>query len=131
MHDYYADKLSDGGDVASILFWEWQPRPGFEEEAVNMYSSKIAPMLAKAPEILQLRWFKIRNATVLNGDSFNTLKDEDLHTYMSLVEMDCEEWPWGELLALNDLPEWSEYFEGQKAVVSLHDMLPRYIEDAR
>jgi hypothetical protein len=101
-----------------MLVFEWKPRPGREKEVIEFYQTGIGPMFSKASEILRLRWFKIQSATTLKADSYDTLREENLHTYMSLAEMNCEEWPWGEIFALNDLPQWTEYFEDQKAVVS-------------
>lgn len=66
-----------------------------------------------------MRWFKIHNATVLKGNTYTTLKSEELHTYLSIIEMDSEEWPWDQILAMNELPQWVEYFEEQRAVVSV------------
>lgn len=111
----------DAADVASILFFEWQPRAGYEKEVVDFYQYQVGPMFAMAPEILRLRLFKVRNATVLKNNSYATLKEEDLHTYLGFAEMNCEEWPWDEIFALNDLPQWAEYFEEQRAVVSVRD----------
>ncbi|KAH6616895.1 hypothetical protein C7974DRAFT_53882 [Boeremia exigua] len=106
----------DAADVASLLFFEWQPRAGREREVLEFYESEIGPLFSMAPEILRLRWFKIKNAITLKKDAFSTLKEEDLHTYTAIAEMNCEEWPWGEIFALNQLPQWAEYFEDQKAV---------------
>lgn len=85
------------------------------------YEREIGPLFSQAPENLRLRWFKVRNATVLKGNSYDTLKSEDLHTYMCLVEMSCEEWPWGEVFAINELPGWGKYFADQERVVSYPD----------
>lgn len=84
----------------------------------EFYTQELGPQFSKAPEVLRLRLFKIKNAAVLKDDSCNTLENKDLHTYMSLIEMDCEEWPWDEIFAINSMTGWVEYFEGQKAVVS-------------
>jgi hypothetical protein len=119
IHDLQADEWTDAADVASILFWEWQPHAGFEDEVVEYYEREMGPLFCQAPEILRLRWFKVSNASVLKGGSLSTLKSEDLHTYMCLVEMSCEDWPWGEVFAINELPGWGKYFEDQRRVVSL------------
>lgn len=108
---------TDGADVASILIFEWQPRPGREDEVLDFYETGIGPMFSMAPEIMRLRWFKIHDAVVLKDDVLTTLKSKDYHTYMSIAEMKCEEWPWGEIFELNDLPQWADLFEDQKAVV--------------
>lgn len=112
------DGRSDAADVASILFWEWHPHNGFEDEIIEYYDREMGPLFCQAPEILRLRWFKIRNATVLKNDSNNTLESEVLHSYMCLVEMDCEDWPWGEMFEISELPGWAKYFEDQRRVVS-------------
>ncbi|KAJ4406043.1 hypothetical protein N0V91_004928 [Didymella pomorum] len=106
----------DAADVASILFWEWHPHNGFEDEIIEYYDREMGPLFCQAPEILRLRWFKIRNATVLKNDSNNTLESEVLHSYMCLVEMDCEDWPWGEMFEISELPGWAKYFEDQRRV---------------
>lgn len=115
---YDTDERSDAEDIASILFWEWQPHTGFEEQVTEYFEREMSPLLCQASQILRMRWFKIRNATVLEGDSYHTCRSEDLHTYMCLIEMDCEDWPWSEVLAMNDLPGWEDYFEEQNRVVS-------------
>lgn len=112
------DEQTDGADVASILFWEWQPREGCEKQVLESYERELGPMFAQAPEILRLRWFKIKKAATMNGDSYDTLKTEEQHTYMVFVELDCEDWPWEQLFALNSMPCWTDNFEGQKTVVS-------------
>lgn len=112
------DGMTDGADVAMILFWEWQPRVGYEREVIDFYEHELGPMFSQASEVLRLRWFKIREATVLKDGSYDRLGDDKLSTYMSLVEMDCEGWPWNEIFAINGLPKWVEFFEGQKAVAS-------------
>jgi hypothetical protein len=61
--------------------------------------------------------FKIKNATLLEADSHETPKNKNLHTYLTLVELESEEWPWDVVIALSEKPKWREYFEGQKVVV--------------
>ncbi|KAJ4308932.1 hypothetical protein N0V94_009155 [Neodidymelliopsis sp. IMI 364377] len=106
----------DPEDVASILVFEWKPRPGREKEAIEFYQTGIGPLFSMAPEILRLRLSRIQTATTLKENSYDKLQEEKLHTYMSLTKMNCEEWPWGEVFAVNDLLQWTEYFEDQKAV---------------
>lgn len=118
LHRFYTNERLDAADVASILFWEWQPHAGFDEEVAEYYEREMGPLFVQAPEILRLRWFKIKNATVLEGDSYKNLENDGLHSYMCLVEMSCEEWPWGEVFEINGLPGWREYFEDQRRVVS-------------
>ncbi|KAF9693534.1 hypothetical protein EKO04_008110 [Ascochyta lentis] len=110
------DWNGDGADVVSVLLFEWQPRQGSEQQVVDFYQTAIGPMLSMAPEILRLRWFKVKNPVARTEDPRQIVDSENLYNYLSIAEMDCEEWPWGEIFALNDLPQWSEYFEGQKAV---------------
>ncbi|KAF1926016.1 uncharacterized protein M421DRAFT_7248 [Didymella exigua CBS 183.55] len=110
------DWNGDAADVVSILFFEWQPHAGFEEEVVGYYEREMGYLLCQAVETLRVRWFQIKNATVLKGNLYNTLKSEDLHTYMCLVEMSCEEWPWIEFFEINELPGWKKYFEDQRRV---------------
>ncbi|OSS51944.1 hypothetical protein B5807_03633 [Epicoccum nigrum] len=111
-----AEWNGDGADVASILFWEWQPHEGCEKPVLESFEHELGPMFAQAPEILRLRWFKIKNAATMNGNSYDTLKTEEQHTYMVFVELDCEDWPWEQLFALNSMPCWIDNFEAQKTV---------------
>lgn len=113
-----SDERSDATDVESILVWEWQPHAGYEEEVAEYYEREIGPLISQSSQILRLRWFRIGNATMLKGDSQRTLRSEELHVYMCLVEMDCEEWPWDEIFTMNELPGWGKYFETQSRVVS-------------
>lgn len=113
------DNRTDSTDVASVLVFEWQPRAGYEKEVLDFYQNAIGPMFGMAPEFARLRWFKIKSATVLKAGSSEALKNEDVYIYMSLAEINCDDWPWGEIFALNNLSGWGELFEDQKGVVGL------------
>ncbi|KAF3038745.1 hypothetical protein E8E11_002084 [Didymella keratinophila] len=105
-------------DIASVAVMEWQIAEGDEKEVINFYKAEAAPTIASSPDVLRFRMFKINNATVLKADSYETLQKEKLHTYLTLVELESEEWPWDVVIALGEKPKWREYFEGQKVVVS-------------
>ncbi|KAJ4341945.1 hypothetical protein N0V95_007070 [Ascochyta clinopodiicola] len=110
------NKWVDGADVASLIVFEWQPCEELREKIVDFYQTEIGPMFSMVPEILRLRLFQIKDTTAQIADSDETSNSENFYRYMSITEMNCEEWPWGEIFALNELSQWSEYFEGQKAV---------------
>lgn len=112
------DNSVDHADVASVAVMEWQIAEGEEKEVIDFYKAEAAPTIASSPDVLRFRMFKINNATVLKADSYETLQKEKLHTYLTLVELESEEWPWDVVIALGEKPKWREYFEGQKVVVS-------------
>jgi hypothetical protein len=113
-----SDRSVDHADVASVAVMEWQIAEGDEKEVIDFYRAEAAPTIASSPDVLRFRMFKINNATVLKADSYDTLQKEKLHTYLTLVELESEEWPWDVVIALGEKPKWREYFEGQKVVVS-------------
>lgn len=96
---------------------EWQVEDGNEKEVLDFYKAEGAPTIAASPDVLRFRLFKIKNATVLKANSYETLEKKNLHTYLSLVELESEEWPWDVVVTLGEKPKWREYFEGQKVVV--------------
>lgn len=97
---------------------EWQIEEGKEKEVLDFYKNEAAPTIASSPDVLRFRLLKIKNATVKQADSYETLEQKKLHTYLTLAEMECEEWPWDVVIALGEKPKWKEYFEDQKVVVS-------------
>jgi hypothetical protein len=97
---------------------EWQVAEGNEKDVLDFYKAEAAPTIASSPDVLRFRMLKINNATVLKAGSYETLEKEKLHTYLTLVELETEEWPWDVVIALGEKPKWREYWEGQKVVVS-------------
>lgn len=112
---------TDHADIASVAVMEWQVAEGDEKAVLDFYKSEAAPTIASSPEVLRFRMFKIRNATVLKANSYETLEKEKLHTYLTLAELETEEWPWDVVIALGGKPKWREYWEEQKVVVSDFD----------
>ncbi|KAF3007859.1 hypothetical protein E8E13_010834 [Curvularia kusanoi] len=110
------DWNGDAADIQSILLWEWKPREGFEKEVLDFYENELGPMFSTSPEILRLRWFKLKDATVLKGDTYQTLEKEELFTYMVAAELDNEACPWDQMFAMYDMPGWVKYYEAQKCV---------------
>lgn len=108
----------DHADVESVAVMEWRVAEEHEGKVLDFYQSEVAPTIASSPEVLRFRFFKIKGATVLTADSYETLDTEKLHTYITLVECASEEWPWDVVIALGEKQEWREYWEGQKVVVS-------------
>jgi hypothetical protein len=95
---------------------EWSIRPGKEKEVLDFYLNEAAPTISNSPDVLRFRLFKTRDATVLDGRK-GASKKEDTYTYLSLVELCCDEWPWDVVVALGEDLKWREYFEQRKAVV--------------
>ncbi|KAF1926950.1 uncharacterized protein M421DRAFT_422183 [Didymella exigua CBS 183.55] len=119
-------------DIVSVAVMEWQVAEGDEKEILDFYQTVAAPTIASSPDCLRFRMFKIKNATVLKAGSYETLEKEKLHTYLTLAELETEEWPWDVVIALGEKPKWREYFEGQKFVrwQSSHYLVKRsYPED--
>lgn len=99
---------------------EWQVKEGEDEKAIlDFYTSEAAQTIAGSPDVLRFRLFKIKNATVLKADSYDTLQKDKLHTYFTVVEIETEEWPWDVVVALGEKPKWRQYWEDQKAVVRM------------
>jgi hypothetical protein len=97
---------------------EWQVSSDQEKEVLDFYTSEAAPTIASSPDVLRFRLFKIKNATVLKSGSYETLPQKITHTYLTLAELESEEWPWDVVVALGEKAKWREYFDGQKVVVS-------------
>lgn len=109
-------------DVVSVAIMEWEIEAGKEEEVLDFYYTECVPMITVSPDILRARMFKIKNATVLKAGSHETLEKGNLHTYLTIMELESEEWPWDKIVALGDNIKWREYFEAQKGVVSRIDV---------
>jgi hypothetical protein len=97
---------------------EWRVPEDKQDEIFHFYTTFVAPRMIESPEVLRFRVFEVDNATVLQGDSFETKEKNTVHTYFTLVEMETEEWPWEAILELDTVERYREYFEGQKVVVS-------------
>ena len=108
----------DHSEVVSVAVMEWQIEDGKEKEVLDFYKAEAAPTIASSPDVLRFRLFKIKNATVKQADSYETLEKKKLHTYLTLAELETEDWPWDVVIALGEKPKWKEYCEGQKVVVS-------------
>ncbi|KAJ4987056.1 hypothetical protein SVAN01_07472 [Stagonosporopsis vannaccii] len=123
---------TDHRDIVSVAVMEWQIKGEDEKAILDFYMSGAAPTIAGSPDVLRFRMFKIDNATVLKAESYDTLEKDKLHTYLSLVELDAEEWPWDVVVALGEKPGWREYFEDQKAVKwqSSHYLVKRSYPDS-
>ncbi|KAJ8117080.1 hypothetical protein OPT61_g1636 [Boeremia exigua] len=103
-------------DVVSVAVMEWQIKGDNEKEIIEHYQKDAVSTIVSSPDVLRFRVFKVRNATVLKADSYQTLERKALHTYLTLVELAIEEWPWDVVVELGNKPKWREYWEGQKAV---------------
>ncbi|OSS52741.1 hypothetical protein B5807_02892 [Epicoccum nigrum] len=126
------DWQGDHSEVVSVAVMEWQIEEGSEKEVLDFYKAEAAPTIASSPDVLRFRMFKIKNATVKQADSYTTLEKKKLHTYLTLAELESEDWPWDVVIALGEKPKWKEYFEGQKVVKwqSSHYLVRRsYPED--
>lgn len=109
--------IIDHEDIASVAVMEWQVPEEEEKDVIDFYKSEAAPTIASSPDVLRFRMFKVRNATVLEAGSYRTLEKEKLHTYLTLAELETEEWPWDVVVALSEKEKWRQYWEGQKVVV--------------
>ena len=111
---------------------EWQVEEGDKKEVLDFYQSEAAPTIAASPDVLRFRILKAKNATVLKAGSYETLEQNKLHTYLTIVELETEEWPWDVVVALGEKPKWRKHWEGQKVVVSrTHDRCFVSIADSR
>jgi hypothetical protein len=54
----------------------------------------------------------------LQGASLETKEKGLVHSYLTLIELDVEEWPWTTIIELAKNDTWAKYFEGQDVVVS-------------
>ncbi|KAF9693129.1 hypothetical protein EKO04_008633 [Ascochyta lentis] len=126
------DWQGEHADIASVAVMEWQVEEGREKEVIDFYKAEAAPTIASSPDVLRFRIFKIQNATVLKAGSYDTLEQKNLHTYLTLAELESEEWPWDVVVALGEKPQWRKYFEGQTVVKwqSSHYLVKRSYPDA-
>jgi hypothetical protein len=97
---------------------EWRVPEDKQDEIFDFYTTFIAPKMIESPDVLRFRVYEVDNATVLQGDSFETKEKSSVHTYFTFVEMETEDWPWDAILELDTVERYREYFEGQKVVVS-------------
>ncbi|KZM21557.1 uncharacterized protein EKO05_0000708 [Ascochyta rabiei] len=118
-------------DIASVAVMEWQVEEGREKEVLDFYKAEAAPTIASSPEVLRFRMFKIQNATVFKAGLYETLGKETTHTYLTVAELEREEWPWDVVVVLGENPKWREYFDSQKAVKwqSSHYLVKRSYPD--
>lgn len=93
-------------------------RSDVHDDVLNFYTTVAVPTLVASPAILRFRMFQVDRATSMEEESYITEDNETLHTYLTVVEMETEQWPWDVVVELAEIPEWKEYFEKQEAVVS-------------
>jgi hypothetical protein len=119
-----ADKAGDDGltsidveYVTSVAAMEWSVAADQEEAVLKYYQAVVGPTIASSPDTLRFRLFKIDNATTMQAGKFETKKQDELHKYFTLVELESEQWPWDKVVALADDERWQKYFDEQKVVV--------------
>lgn len=114
----WGDENWDGDvhQVTSVTGMEWRVPKEEEEDVVQFYTQKLAPMVAESDDVLRFRLFEIENATVLQGDTQITKEKDALHTFFTLVEFETDEWPWDKVMLLAEYPKWRKYFESQDIV---------------
>lgn len=98
--------------------WQVDATADEEEKVLDFYRSEAAPTIASSPDVLRFRMFKIKDAAVLKANSYETLEKKSLHKYLTLAELESDDWPWDVVVALGENPKWREYFERQEVVVS-------------
>jgi hypothetical protein len=97
---------------------EWRVPAEVRDEVFNFYTSYAAPKIFSSPDVLRFRIFEVDNATVLQGAQYETKEKGSLHSFLTLIELDVEEWPWTVIIELAKNDTWIRYFEGQDVVVS-------------
>ncbi|KAF1912906.1 hypothetical protein BDU57DRAFT_503571 [Ampelomyces quisqualis] len=106
----------DVSHIASVTAMEWKVSAERQDEVLEFYNSYVAPKVASNPDVLRLRMFEVDNATVLQGNSYETKEKDSLHTYFTLVEFETDDWPWGAVVELAENAGWRKYFDAQKLV---------------
>lgn len=48
----------------------------------------------ESPDVLRYRVLEVDAATTLQGTSYETKEKDSLHTFLSLVELETDQWPW-------------------------------------
>ena len=109
--------LADVSTINSVAVMEWQVALERHEEVLDFYIKEAAPTIASSPDVLRFRLFKIDNATAMEGMSQATLEKATLDTYLTVVELESDDWPWDVVVVLAEKPKWREYFDGQSIVV--------------
>ncbi|KAH7385504.1 hypothetical protein DE146DRAFT_621455 [Phaeosphaeria sp. MPI-PUGE-AT-0046c] len=108
--------FADMSQVASVAAMEWRVTQEMKEEIISWYTSYVGPLISSSPDIIRFRLFEVDNATVLQGESYETKEKDSLHTYFTMVELETEEWPWDVVLELAENEKWKQYFEAQREV---------------
>jgi len=109
--------LADASTINSVAVMEWQVALERHDEVLDFYIKEAAPTIASSPDVLRFRLFKIDNATAMEGMSQVTLEKATLDTYLTIVELESDDWPWDVVVVLAEKPKWREYFDGQSIVV--------------
>lgn len=106
----------DMSQVASVAAMEWKVTQEMKDEITNWYTSYVGPLISSSQDIIRFRLFEVDNATVLQGQSYETKEKDELHTYFTMVELETEEWPWDVVIELAENEKWKQYFEAQREV---------------
>lgn len=100
-----------------VAVMEWTISAGMSEEVLSFYNSFVGPTLSSSPDILRLRFFEVEDSMVWKGDAYASQGKSELHTYITLVELESEQWPWDVVVELGKNQKWVNYFEKQTIVV--------------
>ena len=109
--------------VASVAAMEWRVTQEMKEEITTWYTSYVGPLISSSPDIIRFRLFEVDNATVLEGEKYETKEKDELHTYLTMVELETEEWPWDVVIELAENEKWKQYFEAQREIVSFESYI--------
>jgi hypothetical protein len=96
---------------------EWRVPSDMQEQVFEYYTETVVPLIMNSPEVLRLRIFEVDHAIKQRGQDFGVMEKEKIHTFLTVVEMESEEWPWEVVMELAEDDKWSKYFEKQDVVV--------------
>lgn len=108
-----------GTDVAaieSVTCLEWAVPVDMQEEVFKYYTGTVVPMIMGCPEVLRLRILEVDNAITQRGSTLGTKDKKTVHTFLTIVEMESDEWPWDVVMELAEDKNWEKYFEKQDVV---------------
>jgi hypothetical protein len=102
--------------IESVTCLEWRVPIELHDEVFEYYTGTVVPLIMESPEVLRLRILEIDNAITQRGSTFGTKEKRTVHTFLTMVEMESDEWPWEVVMELAEDKKWEKYFEKQDVV---------------
>ncbi|KAH5573149.1 hypothetical protein HBI24_202000 [Parastagonospora nodorum] len=114
---------TDVSAIESVTCLEWAVPVDMQEEVFNFYTGTVVPLIMGSPEVLRLRILEVDNAITQRGSTLGTKDKKTVHTFLTIVEMESDEWPWDVVMELAEDKNWEKYFEKQDVKWSISTYL--------